>query len=71
MSSCWLGLSDCKYECPLRESVQGVARKELREDEAARVQALSQLQDWISKNRDLHNCRTGRLPKCFLWPYLF
>ncbi|KAG8309105.1 hypothetical protein J6590_093972, partial [Homalodisca vitripennis] len=58
MSSCWLGLTDHQYVCPLAEQVQGVARQELREDESARDQALLQLQEWISKNRDLHNCRT-------------
>ncbi|XP_054275661.1 clavesin-2 [Macrosteles quadrilineatus] len=68
MSGCWLGLTDPKgYVCPLGADIQGVARRELREDESARGQALRQLQDWISKNRDLHNCRTD---PCFLLRFL-
>lgn len=35
------------------------AKTELREDRNTREQALQQFRDWIAKNEDLENCRTG------------
>jgi hypothetical protein len=43
----------------LRDEVALVATQELRESKTAREQTLQQFRDWINKNRDICNCRTG------------
>jgi hypothetical protein len=46
-------------ECILSPEVALVAKEELREDQGTRSQALAQIRDWIRKNPDIKNCRTG------------
>jgi hypothetical protein len=43
----------------LREEVAQVAKKELRENKSTREQSLQQFREWIHKNQDICNCRTG------------
>jgi hypothetical protein len=43
----------------LRDEVAQVATRELRESKSGREQALQQFREWIIKNRDICNCRTG------------
>lgn len=43
----------------LSDKALAVAKTELREDKSTREQALEQFRDWIAKNEDLENCRTG------------
>jgi hypothetical protein len=45
----------------LRDEVARVADEELRENKSTREQALQQFREWISKNRDICNCITGKL----------
>lgn len=42
----------------LTDSVLKVAKKELREDETTREQALEQMREWLKKNTDVENIRT-------------
>uniref|UniRef100_A0A069DTA5 Putative phosphatidylinositol transfer protein sec14 n=1 Tax=Panstrongylus megistus TaxID=65343 RepID=A0A069DTA5_9HEMI len=42
----------------LSEEAAKVARRELREDESTKQQALEQIIEWINKNPDLKDCRT-------------
>lgn len=49
---------------PPNEVVAVVARKELREDESTRSDALATFRAWIKKNKDLDNIRTGQPPLC-------
>ena len=46
----------------LSERAMAAAKAELREDRNTREQALQQFRDWIAKNQDLENCRTGESP---------
>lgn len=46
----------------LSEEAAKVARLELREDESTKQQALQQIIEWINKNPDLKDCRTGNFP---------
>ncbi|KAK9500677.1 hypothetical protein O3M35_001900 [Rhynocoris fuscipes] len=47
-----------KYLGPLSKETLEVARKELREDDRTRDDALEQLRDWIAKNPRIISCRT-------------
>lgn len=42
----------------MSESVQKIARKELREDKAARDQCMQQIREWLKKTDDVQNVRT-------------
>lgn len=44
----------------LSERALAVAKTELREDRLTREQALQHFREWIVKNQDLENCRTGK-----------
>jgi hypothetical protein len=46
----------------LKDEVARVATQELRESKTTREQALQQFREWILKNQDICNCRTGN---CF------
>lgn len=50
-----------EYVCQLPEGSRKVALEELREDDAIREQSLAQMRDWIDKNVNIKNCRTGKL----------
>lgn len=56
-----MGCGDEEYECSLRPELQLIAQKELREDEATRTQALSQIRNWIDMHPDIQYCRKGIL----------
>jgi hypothetical protein len=43
----------------LKEEVARVADRELRENKSTREQMLEQFREWIRKNQDICNCRTG------------
>jgi hypothetical protein len=43
----------------LKEEVARVADRELRESKSTREQMLEQFREWIRKNPDICNCRTG------------
>jgi hypothetical protein len=43
----------------LTEEVARVAGRELRESKSTREQMLQQFREWIRKNTDICNCRTG------------
>jgi hypothetical protein len=43
----------------LQEEVARVADRELRENKSTREQMLEQFREWIRKNRDICNSRTG------------
>jgi hypothetical protein len=43
----------------LKEEVARVADQELRENKSTREQMLQQFREWIRKNQDICNCRTG------------
>jgi hypothetical protein len=43
----------------LKEEVARVADLELRENKSTRQQMLEQFREWIRKNQDICNCRTG------------
>lgn len=45
----------------LPEEVIRMARNELREEDSLKEQALQQFADWVKKNHDLQNVRTGTL----------
>jgi hypothetical protein len=47
----------------LNEETRRIARQQLREDEAAKQQALQQLRDWIRKSQDIQDCRLGKSHK--------
>lgn len=42
-----------------------IAEKELRENDTARKQCLSQLQSWIQQNPDIENCILGKISILF------
>ncbi|CAG7785419.1 unnamed protein product [Allacma fusca] len=46
-----------KYVCTLDPAVLAVAKKELREDEKTRDQALEQMRQWIRKTAFIKDCR--------------
>lgn len=48
-----------KLDDELWDRAKVVAKKELREDEDTKEHALRHLREWINKNPDLENCRTG------------
>lgn len=52
----WVTEAD-EYICQLPLEDQETARRELREDEASRTQALQSFRHWISKNPRIENCR--------------
>jgi len=54
------------YVCTLSEDLQKFAKKELREDEKTRDQALAQMREWISKTDYIKNCRVGELFHSFI-----
>ena len=43
----------------LKEEVARVADRELRENKSTREKMLEQFREWIRKNPDICNCRTG------------
>jgi hypothetical protein len=49
-----------KYICKLSPELQKIAKKELREDEKTREQALAQMRDWIAKTNYIKDCRVGK-----------
>jgi hypothetical protein len=46
-----------KYVCKLSDELKKIAKKELREDDKVREQALAQMRDWISKTNYIRDCR--------------
>lgn len=48
-----------KYNCPLSEETQRVAKEQLREDNDSRDHALQQMQEWVKRNPRIERCRTG------------
>ncbi|KAJ8682093.1 hypothetical protein QAD02_017885 [Eretmocerus hayati] len=52
----WVTEED-KYECPLSEDTQKMAKEELREDKNTRDQALDQIRSWIKQNPRIENSR--------------
>jgi hypothetical protein len=60
MSYQWgTGNNDKAAMTGLKEEVARVADRELRENKSTREQMLEQLREWIRKNPDISNCRTG------------
>lgn len=56
----WLKGGDAKPikdKVNVSDSILKVAKKELREDKAAREQSLEQMRDWLKKNSDVENVR--------------
>lgn len=51
-------VADIDEDLGMSESVQKIARKELREDRSAREQCVQQFRDWLHKNEDVQNVRT-------------
>jgi len=49
-----------KYVWKLSDELKKIAKKELREDEKTRDQALAQMRDWISKTNYIKDCRVGK-----------
>jgi hypothetical protein len=47
------------YKFTLPAKYKEIAKEELREDDAIRTHALSQLRDWIAKHPHIKRCRTG------------
>lgn len=45
------------YVCALSSDTQEIAKRELREDENIRQQALESMRNWITKNPRIENCR--------------
>lgn len=56
MSTKWVTEPD-EYVCTLSAETQEVAKRELREDDNVRRQALDTLRNWIVKNPRIENCR--------------
>ncbi|KAL0266616.1 UNVERIFIED_CONTAM: hypothetical protein PYX00_009109 [Menopon gallinae] len=56
MTRKWLTEAD-EYVCTLSSETREIARKELREDDSTRAQALDSLRGWIVKNPRIENCR--------------
>jgi hypothetical protein len=54
-----MGLSDNDYVCSLSPDTAKFAKQDLREDEATRKHGLDAMREWLSKNGDITNCRTG------------
>jgi len=54
------------YVCTLSDELQKFAKKELREDEKTREQALAQMRDWIAKTDYIKDCRVGEEINKFL-----
>jgi len=46
-----------KYICTLSPDLQKLAKKELREDDKTREQALAQMREWIAKTNYIKDCR--------------
>ncbi|XP_026670970.1 clavesin-2 [Ceratina calcarata] len=46
------------YGCELSEATRMIARHELREDDATRIEALNQVRHWIQKHPSIKRCRT-------------
>jgi len=60
MSYKWgAGNNDKAAMTGLKEEVARVADQELRENKSTREQMLEQFREWIRKNPDICNCRTG------------
>jgi len=60
MSYQWgAGNNDKAAMTGLKEEVARVADRELRENKSTREQMLEQFREWIRKNPDICNCRTG------------
>ena len=49
-----------KYVWTLSDELKKIAKKELREDEKTRDQALAQMRDWIAKTSYIKDCRVGK-----------
>jgi hypothetical protein len=45
-------------EDTLKETIDSIAHKELREDDTIREQSLKQFREWLKQNRDVENVRT-------------
>jgi hypothetical protein len=59
MSYQWGAANDKAAMAGLKEEVARVAGRELRENKSTREQMLLQFREWIRKNPDICNCRTG------------
>jgi hypothetical protein len=59
MSYQWGAANDKAAMTGLKEEVARVAYRELRENKSTREQMLEQFREWIRKNPDICNCRTG------------
>jgi len=59
MSYQWGAGNDKAAMIGLKEEVARVADRELRENKSTREQMLEQFREWILKNPDISNCRTG------------
>ena len=57
-----------KYVCTLSPELVKIAKKELREDEKTREQALDQMRQWIKKTSYIKDCRLGMLFVLFQTP---
>jgi hypothetical protein len=53
------GNKDKTAMASLKEEVALVADRELRENKSTREKMLEQFREWIRKNPDICNCRTG------------
>lgn len=56
MTRKWLTEPD-EYVCTLPPETQQIAKRELREDDFTRRQALEAMRNWIMKNPRIENCR--------------
>jgi hypothetical protein len=62
-----MGLLDDDYVCSLSPDTEKFAKEDLREDEATRKHGIEALREWINKNPDITNCRTGKF--LFQWEF--
>jgi len=66
-----MGLSDDDYVCSLSPDTEKFAREDLREDEATRKHGIEAMREWINKNPDITNCRTGKLSRLWEFRYFY
>lgn len=51
---------ETSVETTLSQEGQAIAKEELREDQAAREDGLTQLRQWVKKNDRIQACRMGK-----------
>lgn len=66
-----MGLSDDDYVCSLSPDTEKFAREDLREDEATRKHGIEAMREWINKNPDITNCRTGKFRRFLEFKYFY